>query len=133
MMKKHFVTFYRPGTFVAETVVREVDGWNLDEARNAYDNLDDFMRTNCYGFQFFTKGRADDELDSKVTDRSAMYYLGGKVETYEDVQSRTNGYSTLLSNMKSNGYDRVITNVPSGWTQPLRDDDVVLPVNEWVT
>lgn len=81
-----------------------------------------------YAFRFSTRSRADDELDSRETDHSPMYFLGGKVETLAQVKARaTEKDSILVSNMEDNGYDRVITTT-KGYrcTQPLGEDDVVL-------
>jgi hypothetical protein len=60
-----------------------------------------------------------------------MYYLGGKVETIDEVKARGDSNDRILiSNMQSNGYSRVVTNINSWkWTQPLNDDDVVLDVD----
>ena len=81
-----------------------------------------------YGFQFTTRERADDELDSKVTEKSNMYYLGGEVLTLEEVKAKNcPDDKILISNMESNGYERIIVNTNSWkFTAPLQDDDVVL-------
>jgi hypothetical protein len=81
-----------------------------------------------YGFQFTTRSRGLEDLDSKVTATSPMYYLGGKVETLADVKARaTDKDRILIDNMEGNKWDRIITNDNSWrWTQPLRPTDVVL-------
>ena len=58
------------------------------------------------------------------------YYLGGKIETLEEIKARNDpAERTLLSNMEINCYPRVIVNTNSWrWTQPLKDDDVVLDI-----
>jgi hypothetical protein len=57
-----------------------------------------------------------------------LYYLGGTVETLEEVKARaTDKERILISNMEINKWDRVITNTNSWkWTQPLEPDDIVL-------
>lgn len=127
-MKKHFVVFYSPGTFFAESTTKEIDAWDVNQAKEMARVIKERHGATPYGFQFITRGRTDEDLDSKVIDRSPMYYLGGKVETYEEVVARNDPKEEILrSNMKCNGYDRIITNTNS-WkiTQPLGDNDIVL-------
>ena len=32
-MKKHFVTFFSPGTFIAESTTKPIESWNIEEAK----------------------------------------------------------------------------------------------------
>lgn len=124
----HFVTFYAPGTFVAESTTREIDSWDVEKAMEMARGMK--MRYNAapYGFRFTTRARRDDELDSRQIDQSPFYFLGGKVETIDEVRRRNDPKERiLLSNMECNGYDRIIINTNSfKWTQPLEKDDIVL-------
>lgn len=125
-MEKHFVTFFSPGSFVSETVQRPIDSWSVDVARSMIGDLFKTPNYQPYGFSFSTRGRSEDDLDSKVIDSSPVYYLGGDVETLEEVKARGGG-RTLISNMERNDWPRIITNYNS-WkiTQPLQDGDIVL-------
>jgi hypothetical protein len=127
-MQQHFVTFYSPGTFVAETTTKPVDAWNVDDAVAMAAMIDERHGAKPYGFRFTTRGRAYDELDSKVIATGPMHYIGGKVETREEVFARNDPGETILrSNMESNGYDRIWTSTRGWkWTQPLQSDDVVI-------
>jgi len=127
-MKKHFVTFYSPGTFIAEQTIKPIDSWDVDVAREMASSITERYDAKPYGFRFSTRERGPDELDSKTSETSCMYYLGGKVETLAEVEARNDPKdSILLSNMRCNGFDRVITTTEGWrWTQPLNDDDVVL-------
>ena len=83
-----------------------------------------------YGFQFITRGRGPDDLDSKEIDRSPMYYLGGKIETLEEVEARNDPKEDILrSNMRANGWNKIIVN-DNSWrtTQPFQEErgDVIL-------
>lgn len=129
-MKAHFVTFYSPGTFVAEETTKPIESWDVDKAKKIAVGVSERYGAVPYGFQFTTRTREDSELDSRVTETSPMYFLGGKVETLAQVKARaTYKDSSLVANMEGNGYDRIITNDNSWrWTQPFRPDDVVL---EW--
>lgn len=129
-MKKHFVTFYSPGTFVSEVSEKPIESWDVEKAKKMVKGIKERYGATPYGFQFSTRSRKDDELDSKVTETSVMYYLGGKVETLAQVKKRaTEKDSILVSNMECNKWNKIITNNNS-WsiTLPLEKGDVVL---EW--
>lgn len=127
-MTKHFVTFYSPGTLVAETTEKPIESWDVETARRMAKDIKERYGAVPYGFQFSTRERDWDELDSHETVRSPMYYLGGKIETLAEVKARaTDKDRILVSNMECNHYDRVITTTKGWhWTQPLRPEDVVL-------
>lgn len=127
-MKKHFVVFYSPGTFVAESNEKPIDSWDVEQAVEMVHGITQRYNATPYGFRFITRGRGDKDLDSKKIASSPMYYLGGKVETLRQVKARKDPKDKILiSNMEGNGYKRIITNTNSWkWTQPLEDQDVVL-------
>ena len=130
-MKQHFVTFYSPGTFFAEQTTKPIDSWDVDKAIEISKSIIERHSALPYGFCFTTRERKDDELDSKETERSHMYYLGGEILTIEQVKERNDpDDKILISNMECNGYDRIVVNTNSWkWTQPLNKNDVVLFVN----
>lgn len=132
---KHYVTFYSPGTLVAEQRSVEVDSWDVDAAQAMALGVTERYDAIPYGFQFTTRGRGDADLDSRVIAKSPFYWLGGVVETLAQVKARaTDRDRILIANMEGNGYDRIITNYNSWrWTQPLGADDVVLDVPQPVT
>jgi hypothetical protein len=127
-MKQHFVTFYSPGTFVAEETTKPIDKWDVPTALKLMKGITERHGATPYGFRFSTRARTAKELDSKPSQSSPMYYLGGKVETLAQVKARaTPKDSILVCNMEGNGYKRIVTNDNSyRWTQPLEDGDVVL-------
>lgn len=130
-MQKHFVTFYSPGTFVAETTTRPIDSWDVDAAMRMAREIKERHGAVPYGFQFTTRSRDDNDLDSTVSARSNLYYLGGKIVTIDEIRARALPEErTLLRNMEGNNWPRIIVNTNSWkWTQPLNDTDVIL---EWV-
>lgn len=127
-MQKHFVTFLSPGTMVAETTQKPIDSWDVETACNMAHDITEPHGATPYGFYFTTRARADDELDSKEIDRSGTYYLGGRIETLTDIEARgLPSERVLRSNMRTNKWDRVVTNDNSWrWTQPLHENDTVL-------
>jgi hypothetical protein len=129
-VSQHFVRFFSPGTFVAETSDKPIDSWDVEAAKKMARQITERHGATPYGFQFVTMGRGDNDLNSRELDRSPMYYLGGKVETLAEVKARaTDRDRILISNMEGNGYERIVTTINGyKWTQPLRPDDVVLEV-----
>jgi hypothetical protein len=127
-MEAHFVRFFSPGTFIAEQTEKPIDKWNVNTAMEMAHDIIERHGARPYGFCFITRARADNELDSKKVKESGMYYLGGKVETLEDIEKRNDPSERILvQNMKGNGWSKVLTNNNSWrWTQPLNDNDVVL-------
>lgn len=131
-MKKEFVEFFSPGTFVSEETRLPIEVRSVDLACQMAQGIKERHNATPYGFRFVSRERADDELDAKDVDSSPMYYLGGVVETLEEVEARaTKDDFILIANMKSNGWNKIITNTNS-WkiTQPLNDSDIVL---DWPT
>ena len=127
-MKKHFVTFYSPGTFVSETTRHEIDSWDVEKAKEMARSIKERHGATPYGFNFITRERKDDDLDSQIVATSNMYYLGGKIRHLDFIILENNpDERILISNMKNNGWDRVVENCNSyKITQPLEKDDVVL-------
>lgn len=127
-VSKHFVTFYSPGTLCAESNREPIDSWDVDTAVAMARSILQRHVATPYGFEFTTRSRGPEDLDSKVTSKSPFYWLGGTVETLDEVKARaTDKDRTLISNMEGNGWKRIITNNNSyRWTQPLKDTDTVL-------
>lgn len=129
-VSQHFVTFYSPGTFVAEMSEKPIDAWDTDAALRMAGEVTERYNARPYGFRFTTRGRTADELDSRVIAQSPMYFFGVKVETLEEVEARDDPKEHILrQNMRCNGFDRIIrTTAGWAWTQPLGADDIVLDV-----
>lgn len=125
---QHFVTFYSPGTFVAETSTYPIDSWDIEAAKALSSQVVERYNAKPYGFRFSTRGRGDNDLDSKEIERSGLYFLGGKVETLAEIEARNDSSEHILvSNMRNNGWQKIITNTNSWkWTQPLEEGDIVL-------
>lgn len=127
-MKKHFVRFFSPGTFVSEMTVKPIDSWDTEKAMEMARDVIERHRAVPYAFRFETRARGDDELDSRVVKTSRLYHLGGKVETLAEIESRNDPDEKILrDNMRINGYDKIIINTNSyKSTHPLGRTDKVL-------
>lgn len=127
-MEKHFVTFYSPGTFFPEETTKPIDSWDVEKAKKMAKRIVERYDAHPFGFRFSTRKRSDEELDSKVSDVSPMYYIGCKVETLAEIEARNDPKDRILiDNMRCNKWDRVVTTT-KGWkhTTHLDKDDVVL-------
>lgn len=130
-MQKHYVVFYSPGTLVSETTSYEIDSWDVDKAVAKSKDVKERYNARPYGFRFVTRSRSDDELDSKETASSNMYYLGGTVRTREEVLAGTDPRESILrSNIRDNkDVTKILVNTNSyKFTTGLYDGDVVLDV-----
>jgi hypothetical protein len=76
-MEKHFVEFLSPGTFFAEITTVPIESWDTKKAQELAHGISERHSATPYGFRFITRSRGQDDLDSKVTARSGMYFLGG--------------------------------------------------------
>ena len=127
-MTKFFVTFFSPGTWVAEETTVPIAAWDVATATQMAAGITERYGARPYAFQFTTRSRTDEELDSRVTATSGLYFIDCTVRTLADVEAVNDpAERTLLSNMRSNGWDRVAT-PRSGWkfTRPVGPEDVVL-------
>ncbi len=119
-----------PGTFVSESTTKEVDSWDVNIAKEMAEKISERYNSAPYGFYFSTKSRLETDLDSKVINKSPMYYLGGTILVLDEIKSRNDPNDRILiSNMECNKWDRVIENCNS-WkiTLPLEKGDIVLQV-----
>jgi len=122
-MKAHFVRFLFPGTFVSEEDSQALSAWDVETAKR----LATVYLRRPFAFEFTTRERADDELDSKVVATSPRYYIGGEVRTAAEIEAGTDPREDILrSNVKNNGYKRII--YTCGQHFALEDGAVVLPV-----
>lgn len=130
-MERHFVTFLSPGTFFSEETEKPIDSWDIDKAVEMSRSIKERYGAIPYGFYFTTRARNDDELDSKRVAKSNLYYLGGRIETIEEVIARNDPDENILrKNMINNNVERIVVN-DNSWrhSAPLKDDDVILDVN----
>lgn len=127
-MEKHYVEFYSPGTFTPEVTAKEIPSWDVELAKKIAGDIHERHGARPFGFRFFTRTRDAHELDSRRTADSGTYYLGGRVETIEDVRRRADPREEiLLGNMERNGIDRIIINSNSWvFTGEFRDGDTLL-------
>jgi len=128
-MKRHFVTFLSPGTFVSEHTEKPISSWDTSKAVKMSKSITERHGARPYGFFFSTRSRSIKDLDSKVSKQSNMYYLGGKILTLEQVKKTMPDDDILIINMEMNEFKEVIVNTNS-WKAvlPFNKGDVLLKV-----
>jgi hypothetical protein len=126
-VEKHFVTFESPGTLFPEYTTRKIESWDIDKAVEMSRSIAERHGAVPYGFQFSTRSRKEDELDSSVSAKSNMYYLGGRIMTLAEVKDEMPSEEILISNMEGNDWNKIIVNHNS-WriVRPFKENDILL-------
>src|SRR4051812_37357947 len=102
-MKQNFVTFLSPGTFVSEQTTEKIDSWDVNVAVEMSKNIKERYDAIPYGFYFSTKERGENDLDSRQSQKSGMYYLGGTIYTLSEIEAKNDpNDKILILNMKGN-------------------------------
>ena len=127
-VKKNFVVFYSPGTFVSEQSEVEIEKWDVQKAKEIAKDIKERHGATPYGFKFIVRSRTEKDLDSRQSKSSGMFFLGGKILTLKQVISRKDSKDEILiSNMKSNGIKKIIENRNSYLsTLPFNKGDKVI-------
>lgn len=120
MSTKHYVTFYYPGIMFDEDETREL----------AERGKVGKVPKGAFGYQEWDREeieRDGEVLRGKPKNHGPMIYFG-EVYTVADVErlKPQSDYRVLLSNMRGNGYDRVVRTVRGNW-KPLDENVNVLP------
>lgn len=135
--KQHTVTFYSPGTLFSEQSEKDIDSWDIKEAIKMAEKVTERYNAKPYAFVFRTYKTHDPvsdgeggflQVESKKEKETGYYFLGGKLETYDDVVARNlDSESTLRSNMKFNEYWIICINTNSfKSTMPFGEDDKIV-------
>jgi hypothetical protein len=122
------VTYYLPGTFFSEDTTRPIDdGPGLVERAATQAPPGAF----CFTIQTVIASPPVPDGEGgtlavvpKVVNRSGRYYLGGRLYDLDGVMA-LGGHDTLLSNMRGNGWARVIQTRSGNW-QPFEAGDSLL-------
>lgn len=136
-IEKHQVTFYSPGTFVSESSTYDIESWDTVKAVELSEKVVERYGAKPYGFVFetlltFPNIKSDDgdsfKVQPKVKETSGIHFLGGKLETYDDVVKRNDSKESILrDNMRYNDSWIVCINTNSyRSTIPFGEKDCVV-------
>jgi len=101
MLEKHFVSFYSPGSFSCEFITEEIDRWDVKKACERAKALKKECGMTPIAFDFRTRRREDDELDSKLVKKSPIYHINGKIIDISQVKDEDLLSAMRLGNFKS--------------------------------
>jgi len=135
--RKHTVTFYSPGTLFSEQSEKDIDSWDTKKAVEMAESITERYNAKPYAFVFRTYKTHDPvsdgeggflKVESKKEKESGYYFLGGKLETYDDVLARNlDSENILRSNMRGNEYWIVCINTNSfKSTMPFGEEDKIV-------
>jgi hypothetical protein len=136
-MRKHQVTFYSPGTLFSESSTHDIESWDTVKAVELAETVLARYNAKPYGFVFETIIVAEDvpdgeggtlKVQSKSVEKSGIHFLGGRLETYDDVVARNDDKENILrSNMRSNEMWVIIINDNSfRSTLPFNEEDYIV-------
>lgn len=131
------VTFYSPGTFMSESSTFDVDDWDIKNAVTLSEKVTERYGAKPYAFAFQTYHVLPDITDAdgvkykvepKFVTKSGLFFLGGKLETYDDVVARKDPKESILrDNMRFNGMWIVCINTNSyKSTLPFNETDSIV-------
>ena len=137
--RQHKVVFYSPGTLFSESSSKDIDSWDTRKAVEMAEAIMERYNAKPYGFVFETYKTHADVSDGeggtlqvrpKLEKSSGVYFLGGKLETYDDVLARNEDSTNdriLLSNMRGNGMWIVCINTNSfRSTMPFEENSKIV-------
>lgn len=98
-MRKHYVEFISPGTFMAETTTKEIASWDIREAAHMCKDIKERYNATPYAFRFKTFLVADDIPDGE----------GGWIKTVpNEVASSGSYFIDMTGKAKVRSYDEVV-------------------------
>lgn len=121
VVSQDYVTYLLPGVMVPEEYVRKVAARDPQAAITA-------APAGAYAFQFHTRTEATADgvpMSSQPTGKSGMFYIDAERMTSGDLEAMGPRYSTLLANMRGNGWPAVVRCLHGNF-QPLFDGDQIV-------
>jgi hypothetical protein len=136
-MRKRYVTFVSPGTFVSETTTKPILSYDVVAAVEMSRAVTERYGAKPFAFYFSTQLVADPvpdgeggwlDVEAKEVEKSGNYFVGGTLLTLDDLKARNDPKnSILISNMECNGWPIVVENRNSYLSvQPFGENDFIV-------
>ena len=138
--EKHYVIFIIPGTVMNVTSnygIASIESWDIKKATKMSDEITERYGAKPFGFKFETYREANPQKDTQGNEIqikperiawSGIVYLGGKVETYDEIVARNDpSEKTLSFTMSVSENWVVVVNTTSyKYVTYFDEDDVVV-------
>ena len=135
--RQEFVIFYSPGTFVSEMTTNPIAERDTKLAVQMSETVRERYNARPYGFKFETRIVAEPVPDGeggelmvqpKTVATSGMYFLGGKLETLDEVEARNDPKEDILRSNMRNASSHIVCVNENGYrsTLPFTEKDVVV-------
>jgi hypothetical protein len=119
---KNFAEYLYANIMVDDSSVQEIDSFDAQAALKA-------MPKRAYGFRLFQRRFTPDEdetvMKSDRLNETGIHYPDGQYWTLAKVKKEMPDESTLIRNMESNHWPRVIRNRYGQFRSP-RDNDIIM-------
>lgn len=116
-MTKQYVEIYYPGSFCANTTTQEIS-----------DKENFLLPEKAYAYKFFEKTEVEttegEVLTGKRKNESGMFYKG-KTYTIEGIKRDFPDEKTLIWNMETNNWSKVVRTVLGNFV-PFREGDKII-------
>lgn len=120
---RHFIRFFSPGMIVANTKMVRVDGGRPDPETVEFPD-------GAYAFEIVEQDvvtDGDDEfLGASKSIGPVYYHPDSKIETLDEVRQNHPDETILISNMETNGYDRIVFSRDGHWAQFFDPDKAAI-------
>ena len=118
-MLKHYVEFFYLSSIIPHPICQEI------ETRTHPIKLPE----GAYAYRYFSREEIEHEgetLYGEKKDYSPKTYYG-EILTLEQIKALPGNHWILISNMKSNGWDKIVKTI-CGNIQPLKKGDIVISI-----
>lgn len=123
-----YVEYLLPGAMFSESETKEVSNRVLwREAKQAPEQAFAFCYYEIVTAEVPLRGGELVKLSSDARNKSGRYYIGGDLFTQEEIAAMGPDFRILYSNMRSNGWNKVLKTRSGNW-QLLQEGDHIVRI-----
>lgn len=139
-VRKHYVTFYSPGTFFPETTTKPIEDWDTKIAVEMSKHITERYNARPHSFKFTTQLEAEPisdgeggmlKVEPKEVEKSGLFFIGGTLRNFDEVKKKNDPKESILrSNMECNRMWVIIENCNSWrFTGEFSEDACIVDEN----